>query len=349
MTKLNIPLPGRDYDILIEPGLLDQAGAHCRTVLPRAKKLAVVTDTNVAPLYAARAEKSLAAAGFAVRIITIPAGETSKSMQMLEFLYDEFMAFGLTRTDAVVALGGGVVGDLAGFAAATLLRGVTLAHVPTTLLAQADSAIGGKTGLNLPEGKNLLGAFWQPALVLSDTACLATLPPRQLSSGMAEVIKCACIADAPLLDALEEPSPPAPEKLAAACCRIKARCVAADERDSGLRRLLNFGHTFGHAYEALGGYQAYTHGEAVAAGMAQMLRWQMAHGLGGDLLLARLEHLLAHYGLPAAIDCGGDALRRYLSQDKKTAGARITIVVVERAGEGRLEEVPLSSLWEGCQ
>lgn len=191
-----------------------------------------------------------------------------------------------------------------------------------------------------------MGAFWQPSLVLSDPACLATLPPRQLSSGMAEVIKCACIADAALLDYLEETPRPDPEKLIAACCRVKARCIAADERDDGPRRLLNFGHTFGHVYEAAGGYAAYTHGEAVAAGMAQMLRWQIAHGFGGDFLLARLERLLARFGLPTAIDCDGDTLRRYLTHDKKAAGSRITVVVTERPGEGRLEEFPLESLWE---
>jgi len=182
--------------------------------------------------------------------------------------------------------------------------------------------------------------------VLSDPACLATLPPRQLSSGMAEVIKCACIADAALLDYLEESPRPDPEKLIAACCRVKARCIAADERDDGPRRLLNFGHTFGHAYEVLGGYAACTHGEAVAAGMAQMLRWQIGHGFGGDFLLARLERLLPRFGLPISIDCEQDALRRFLPRDKKAAGGHITIVVVERPGEGRLEEVPLESLWE---
>lgn len=163
---------------------------------------------------------------------------------------------------------------------------------------------------------------------------------------MAEVIKCACIADAALLDYLEESPRPDPEKLIAACCRVKARCIAADERDDGPRRLLNFGHTFGHAYEVLGGYAACTHGEAVAAGMAQMLRWQIGHGFGGDFLLARLERLLPRFGLPISIDCEQDALRRFLPRDKKAAGGHITIVVVERPGEGRLEEVPLESLWE---
>lgn len=345
MEQLTVSLQTTAYPVYIGRGLLDRAGQLLRGS-SSAARWAVVADETAAALYGPALRDSLRAAGLTAALYPVPAGESAKTLPVYEDLCRRILRDGFDRTCGVVSLGGGSCGDLAGFAAATLLRGVTLAHVPTTLLAQADSAIGGKTGLDLPEGKNLLGAFWQPSLVLSDTACLATLPPRQLSSGMAEVIKCACIADAPLLDALEEPSHLDLEKLVAACCRIKARCVAADERDSGPRRLLNFGHTFGHAYEAAGGYRTYTHGEAVAAGMAQMLRWQIAHGLGGDFLLARLERLLAHYGLPAAIDCGGDTLRRYLTQDKKTAGACITVVVVERAGEGRLEEVPLSSLWE---
>ena len=316
---VTVPLPQGGYPVHIQPGALRQTGALLAPL--GIDRWAVTADETVAALYGGAVLDSLRSAGLSGQLLTFPAGEAHKTPETWLSLCRQLAQKGFTRSDGLLALGGGVTGDMAGFVAACYQRGMALAQLPTTLLSQVDSAVGGKTAVDLPEGKNLLGAFWQPALVLSDTACLATLPPRQLSSGMAEVIKCACIADAPLLDALEAPSPPAPEKLAAACCRIKARCVAADERDSGLRRLLNFGHTFGHAYEALGGYQSYTHGEAVAAGMAQMLRWQMAHGLGGGLLLTRLEHLLAHYGLPTAIDCGGDALRRYLSQDKKTAEA----------------------------
>ena len=171
--KLNVPLPGRAYDILIERGALAKAGAQCRAVLPRAEKIALVTDTNVAPLYAGKVEQSLTEAGFQVKTVVIPAGETSKSMEMLEYLYDEFMAFGLSRTDAVAALGGGVVGDLSGFAAATILRGVDFVQIPTTLLAQVDSSVGGKVAIDLKAGKNLAGAFWQPKLVLMAPECPA--------------------------------------------------------------------------------------------------------------------------------------------------------------------------------
>lgn len=345
MEQLTVQLPSAAYPVYIGRGLLARAGALLREAAPAAR-WAVVADETAAGLYGGAVLDSLRAAGLDAALYPVPAGEHAKTVPVYEELCRRILRDGFDRTCGVVSLGGGACGDLAGFAAATLLRGVALAHLPTTLLAQADSAIGGKTALDLPEGKNQLGAFWQPSLVLSDPACLATLPPRQLSSDMAEVIKCACIADAALLDYLEESPRPDPEKLIAACCRVKARCIAADERDDGPRRLLNFGHTFGHAYEALGGYAACTHGEAVAAGMAQMLRWQIGHGFGGDFLLARLERLLPRFGLPISIDCEQDALRRFLPRDKKAAGGHITIVVVERPGEGRLEEVPLESLWE---
>ena len=243
-----------------------------------------------------------------------------------------------------MALGGGVAGDLAGFLAGTILRGVPLVQMPTTLLAQVDSSVGGKTGLDLPEGKNLIGCFYQPSLVLADTDCLGTLPRRQLSSGMAEVIKCGVIGDEEILRHLETAAKPELPWLVERCCRYKAAVVARDERDGGDRRLLNFGHTFGHAYEAAGGYDAYTHGEAVAAGMMQMLRWQVSHGLGGQALLDRLAPLLERWELPVRLPWDGAA--DYLARDKKRAGDQVTIAVAERAGAGRLMAVPLASLLE---
>ena len=216
--------------------------------------------------------------------------------------------------------------------------------MPTTLLAQVDSSVGGKTGLDLPEGKNLIGCFYQPSLVLADTDCLGTLPRRQLSSGMAEVIKCGVIGDEEILRHLETAAEPELPWLVERCCRYKAAVVARDERDGGPRRLLNFGHTFGHAYEAAGGYDAYTHGEAVAAGMMQMLRWQVSHGLGGQELLDRLTPLLERWGLPVRLPWDGAA--DYLARDKKRAGDQVTIAVAQRAGAGRLMAVPLASLLE---
>ena len=222
--------------------------------------------------------------------------------------------------------------------------------VTVTLLAQVDSALGGKTALDLPEGKNLLGAFHQPSLVLSDPACLATLPQRQFASGMAEVIKTGLVADSALLAAAEQglrsDSGEALTALVAACGRAKLHLVSGDAEDHGARRLLNFGHTFGHGYEAVGGYDTWTHGEAVAAGMCRTLRWQIANGYGGTDVLARLEPLLTRYGLPTAIDCDEAALRRCVGHDKKTAGGTVQLVIVRRMGQGELVAVPLSDLWE---
>ena len=202
MKTLTVALPGREYDILIGRGLLTQAGERCRAVLPKAAKLAVVSDSNVAPLYGQVVLDSLTGAGFEPRLFTVPAGEHSKNASQLSQLWEGFMAFGLTRTDAVVALGGGVVGDLAGFAAATILRGVDLVQIPTTLLAQVDSSVGGKVAIDLEAGKNLAGAFYQPRLVLMDPEVLTTLPDATFSDGMAEVIKYGCIWDRGFFDFL---------------------------------------------------------------------------------------------------------------------------------------------------
>ena len=299
---------------------------------------AIVCDDTVATLYGAPLARRT---GWPM--VTFPAGEGSKSLEEYDRLCRRLVQLGLTRSDGIVALGGGVTGDLAGFAAATLLRGVALVQAPTTLLAQVDSAVGGKTGLDLPEGKNLLGCFYQPRMVLADTACLATLPRRQLACGMAEVIKYGCIADEELLTRLERQEPDWP-RIIRRCLACKAALVAQDERDEGPRRLLNFGHTFGHAYEAAGGYDSYTHGEAVAAGMMQMLRWQVSHGLGGQELLARLTPLLERWELPVRLPWDGAA--DYLARDKKRAGDQVTIAVAQRAGAGRLMAVPLASLLE---
>ena len=210
MKTLTVSLPGREYDILIQPGLLSQAGELCRQALPRAGRLFLVTDNHVAPLYLSRVEESLGAAGFRTAACVVPAGEQSKCAGQLSRLWEDMAAFGLTRADAVVALGGGVVGDLAGFAAATILRGVDFIQIPTTLLAQVDSSVGGKVAIDLRAGKNLAGAFWQPKGVLIDPDCLDTLSDKVFSDGMAEVIKYGCIQDAAFFDFLAaRPSRPA--------------------------------------------------------------------------------------------------------------------------------------------
>lgn len=254
MQQITVSLGQRSYPIEIGPGLLREARRRLEA-LP-VKRWAVIADENTAALYAGALD---------LPVYTFPAGEGSKRLAVYEDLCRRLLADGFTRQDGIAALGGGVTGDLAGFIAGTLLRGVALAQLPTSLLAQVDSSVGGKTGLDLPEGKNLIGCFYQPRLVLADTACLATLPRRQLSSGMAEVIKCGVIGDEAILHHLETAEEPDLPWLVARCCRYKAAVVSRDERDGGGRRVLNFGHTFGHAYEAAGGYDTRTHGEAVAA------------------------------------------------------------------------------------
>ena len=300
---------------------------------------AIVCDDTVAALYGAPLARRT---GWP--LVTFPAGEGSKSLEEYDRLCRRLVQLGLTRSDGIVALGGGVTGDLAGFAAATLLRGVALVQAPTTLLAQVDSAVGGKTGLDLPEGKNLLGCFYQPRMVLADTVCLATLPRRQLACGMAEVIKYGCIADEELLTRLEQQEPDWP-RIIRRCLACKAALVAQDERDEGPRRLLNFGHTFGHAMEALGGGR-YTHGECVAAGMMEMLRWQTAHGSDQTAMLARLGTLLERYDLPRRLDLPETAWRQYLLRDKKRSGGEMTIAVLERPGHGVLWSVTPEELLE---
>ena len=255
MSKiLTVDLPGRAYDIEIERGLLDRVGERCKAVLPRAKALFVVTDSTVGPLYGQRVLDSLEKAGFCAVLHTVPAGEESKCVERLQELWEAMMAARLTRTDAVVALGGGVVGDLAGFSAATVLRGVDYIQIPTTLLAQVDSSVGGKVAIDLHAGKNLAGAFWQPKGVLIDPEVLTTLTDRTFSDGMAEVIKYGCIRDRAFFDKLAAWGGRAGvmehiEEVIHTCCDIKRKVVLNDERDTGERMVLNFGHTIGHAFE----------------------------------------------------------------------------------------------------
>ncbi len=350
MEQFTAQLNNAPCTVCIGGGLLRSAGALLRQYVPQVRRWALAADENVSALYGETVLDSLRAAGLEARLYLLPPGESAKTPEAWVSLCRRILDSGFDRACGVVTLGGGACGDAAGFAAAALLRGVPLAHIPTTLLAQADSAVGGKTALDLPEGKNLLGAFHQPSLVLADPVCLATLPRREFVSGMAEVIKTGLVADAALLEAAERglssDDGNGLTPVIAACCRAKLRLVREDAEDHGIRRLLNFGHTFGHGYEAAGGYGTYTHGEAVAAGMCRTLRWQAAHGYGGADLLARLEPLLEKYGLPTAIDCEEAVLRRFVAHDKKTAGDEVTLAVVRRAGEGELLSVPVSALWE---
>ena len=338
MKTLTVALPGREYDILIQRGVLAQAGERIRTVLPRAKKLAVVTDTTVGPLYADRLLDCLEAAGFETWLFTVPAGESSKSAPMLSKLWEGFMEFGLTRTDGVVALGGGVVGDLSGFAAATVLRGVAFIQIPTTLLAQVDSSVGGKVAVDLKAGKNLAGAFYQPRLVLMDPDVLDTLPDETFADGMAEVIKYGCIWDKDFFDFLAaHPSrgelTPEIEHVLYTCCDIKRQVVMEDELDTGLRMILNFGHTVGHAFEKAGHYETWKHGQAVAAGMNRAAELGVAAGVTPAEVIAPIAGLIEAFGLPGHIPCPWDTLTEAVGLDKKRAGDDITMIFLSQLGK----------------
>lgn len=339
MKTLHVDLGSRSYDIHIASGLLDRVGEEIRKVCPRAKKLYVVTDSNVGPLYYNRVKASAEAAGFSFFGHAIPAGESSKCMERLSRLWEDMMAAGLTRTDAVVALGGGVVGDLAGFAAATILRGVDFVQVPTTLLAQVDSSVGGKVAIDLQAGKNLAGAFHQPKVVLMDPETLSTLDDKTFSDGMAEVIKYGCIADREFFDFLC--AHPSRQEIMAniehvlyTCCDIKRSVVEEDERDTGRRMILNFGHTIGHAYELAGNYETWTHGQAVAAGMCAAAG--LGFGLGimeNDKGIQDLMDLLEAFGLPVHIGCPWETMVKAVGLDKKNQGEDITMIFLRKMGE----------------
>ena len=351
MKTLNVNLPGRAYDILIERGLLSRAGELCRAALPRAGRLFVVTDSTVGPLYLNRLIPSLENAGFETAVCEIPAGEASKCVEQLSRLWECMMDFGLTRTDAVAALGGGVVGDLAGFAAATVLRGVDFVQIPTTLLSQVDSSVGGKVAIDLQHGKNLAGAFWQPRLVLMDPAVLGTLDDKAFADGMAEVIKYGCIRDAAFLSWLEQ-RPSRQEIMAEiehvlyTCCDIKRAVVVEDERDTGARMVLNFGHTLGHAYELAGHYQTWTHGQAVAAGMVKAAELGVAMGITPTGLPERIGVLLGCFGLPVAIPCAHEDYAAAVGLDKKGAGDSISVILLEEAGRAVVHPMPKAKLLE---
>lgn len=343
---LRVELGPRSYPIHIGSDLLDRAGELLRPLLAR-PQLFVVTDERVAAAgHAQRLERSLVAANIASTRIVLPPGEATKSFGWLERLIDRLLAAGAERQSTVVALGGGVIGDLAGFAAAVLLRGVDYVQIPTTLLAQVDSAVGGKTGIDTPRGKNLVGAFHQPRAVIVDTKTLATLPLRERRAGYAELVKYGCILDAAFFARLEDEgaaviaAEPAAVPAIRRALEIKAAVVAADEREtSGRRALLNFGHTFAHAFEACAGYgEALLHGEAVAIGMVCAAGLSAALGVADPADTARLTRHLTALGLPTRpTDLGlrfeADALLAAMRHDKKVAGGRIRFVLWRGPGQ----------------
>ena len=344
-----VALGARAYDIVIGRGVLTSLGARIKALRPGAK-VAIVTDATVAKHYLAVAEHALKSAGSESSTITVLEGEGSKSYATFETVCEAIIAARIERGDLVVALGGGVIGDLAGFAAASARRGLDYVQVPTTLLAQVDSSVGGKTGINSRHGKNLVGAFHQPVLVLADSAVLETLPKREFRAGYAEVAKYALLGDAAFFSWLEAnwqdvfAGGPAREHAIAVCCRAKAGIVARDERETGERALLNLGHTFGHALEAGAGFAGrLLHGEAVALGMALAFEFSARRGLIATADATRACAHLAAVGLPTHLkDVPGrvpdiDALMDLIAQDKKVKRGKLTFILVHGIGRAFVE------------
>ena len=341
MREVTVPLSDRSYSIHIGSGLLDSLGARMRDLRIQGS-IALVQDSQVAGNYGVRALKSLEDAGYRTATVQVPSGEASKSLEQLSALYDAFARARLDRRSVVVALGGGVVGDLAGFAAASYLRGIDFVQVPTTLLAQVDSSVGGKTGIDLLSGKNLVGAFHQPRLVIADLDTLATLPIRDYVAGLAEVIKYGIIADAELFAYLElnregalRHHPDVLAHLVARSCEIKADVVGKDEREAGLRAILNYGHTIGHAVEAAAGYGRYLHGEAIAIGTAAANWLSTRVGWLPAEVAARITGLLAAYGLPIRLEEPLDhqEILAAMRLDKKTVDGVFQFVLARGMGE----------------
>jgi 3-dehydroquinate synthase len=337
VDTLNVELGTRSYPILIAGGLLHRPEVFQRHL--QARELLIVSNTTVAPLYLPALTASLGERR-TVEVI-LPDGEAHKTLANVARVLDVLVANRLARDCAVLALGGGVVGDLAGFAAACYQRGVDFVQLPTTLLAQVDSAVGGKTGVNHAGGKNLIGAFHQPVLVVADTATLATLPVRELRAGLAEVIKYGLIADAALfawledhLDELLSADPTALAHIIRRSCEIKAAVVGRDEREQGERALLNLGHTFGHAIESATSYRQWLHGEAVGAGLVMAAAMSAACGLLPDAEAERVRQLVGRAGLPTRIDSvTAAAALEHMKIDKKVLGGRLRLVLLRRIGE----------------
>ena len=358
MQTLTVDLGDRSYPIHIGTGLLGQV----ELILPHLlqKRVAVVTNTTVAPLYLDKLTNTLQAAGVTVMTIVLPDGEAYKNWETLNLIFDALLTQRAERKTTLIALGGGVIGDMTGFAAASYQRGVPFIQIPTTLLSQVDSSVGGKTGINHPLGKNMVGAFYQPQVVLADTDTLKTLPARELSAGLAEIIKYGLIWDIEFLAWLEANMDKLRALDAAAItyaihrsCEIKAQVVSQDEREGGIRAILNLGHTFGHAIETGMGYGNWLHGEAVGAGMvmAADASWRM--GWLSEADVARTRALIRAAGLPdVAPDLGADTWLDYMGHDKKVESGKLRFVLLKRLGEavvtGDMPEATLRATLAAC-
>ena len=344
METIRVNLGSRSYNIDVQAGGLANIGDWA-AAFPVEKKVLVVADENTASLFGEQAVASLQQVGFTVTLAVLPPGEASKSLAQADVLYARAIVAGLDRNCPILALGGGVVGDLAGFVAATYLRGVPFLQVPTTLLSQVDSSVGGKVAVNHPLGKNLIGAFYQPLGVLIDPQTLLTLPEREFASGMAEVIKYGLIADAEFCRVLAAQAEVIGRRdlqqmaqIVAHCCQMKAAVVERDEQDLGERMLLNFGHTAGHAIEAAGNFERFTHGEGVALGMIVAARLSELHGLVPAGTLQTVRDLVAAYGLPTmATGLNPADLIGFMGSDKKREGSRLRWILLAGLGQAKIQ------------
>ncbi len=340
MKQLTLNGSAGSSDILIAAGLLQTTAAQCARVFSPSR-VHIVTDSHVAPLYLDAVAQQF---DLPVSSTILPAGEEYKRLEAVEGIYHDMLSAGMTRKDLVIALGGGVTGDVTGFAAATFLRGVPLCQIPTTLLAQVDSSVGGKTAVDLPEGKNLVGAFYQPRLVLIDPTVLETLPDATFIDGMAEVIKYGCIKNRGILDMVRMPHYRENiEELIYECVKIKRDVVEVDEHDTGLRMILNFGHTIGHAIEKIGNYTAYTHGQAVAMGMVAAMKIAQQLGTNNDLD-DYLSSLLQEVGLPVDLPYPREAIFEALLSDKKKMGQTVNFILVRSLGRADIEQIDVETL-----
>ncbi len=335
---------GRPYDILIERGIISRCGELIKSV-SNAQKVCVVTDSNVEKLYAEKVISSINTSGFGTELFVFPAGEEHKKLSTIAEMYNCFADFHMSRKDLVIALGGGVTGDMAGFAAASYMRGIEFVQIPTTLLAQVDSSVGGKTGVDIEQGKNLVGAFWQPNMVIIDPDTLSTLPEYYINDGMAEVIKYGCIKDKTLFETLKNKDAfNIIEDIIEICVSIKRNVVNADEREKGERMLLNFGHTLGHSLEKIYNYKGLSHGQAVAIGMCMITKASEKAGITEAGTSDKIIELCKKYGLPVSDKADFGTIAKVCSNDKKAGGGAISLVLLKKIGTSFTKPIALNEI-----
>ncbi len=343
MKKIHVAT-GRPYDIFIERGLIRHCGEYIRKIT-KSEKVMIISDSNVFPLYGETVRQSLEEAGFRVYTHVFLAGEQSKTLDTIAEMYHSLIGNSFTRKDMVVALGGGVTGDMAGFASATYLRGIDFVQIPTSLLAQVDSSVGGKTGVDLPQGKNLIGAFWQPVAVLIDPDTLDTLTPHFFADGMGEVIKYGCIKSEELFSTLEtQNAKEIIEDIIFQCVTIKRDVVEHDETEKGERALLNFGHTLGHAIEKEHGFTDISHGQAVAVGMVMIARAGEHHDITPKGTAERIARLCQKYHLPVTDNTPVENIVKSSFNDKKSTGSAVSLIVLDKIGVSRIFSVEKSAM-----